>query len=354
VWIWKTADPTMGQDADVKISLQGRDIFPWDNALHAGRLVLAGKNRVAVWDALPLNGEAPSYTITGRLGSFLFRELKGVALDSAYFYLADADGRIGMWRGLPRSADAEPLLVFQEPAAPLNHLHSDGTWLCAAAHAGATAVYVHRVADLAALRTAPYRTITRTAQLPLNLASGAITFGGSLAVANTSGNAVYLWKSIDDAPDPARAVVLGQSSMSDTEPGIGDDRLFMPASLCMLGNDLWVGELKFSSRVLRFRSGITGLHPSEAGPADILRFETVAPNPARDLITARLRRGGHEAVDVSLVDALGRVVARQSLPSGVSDPIFRFPVGHLPAGVYHLQAAAASLRAARAVMISGR
>lgn len=354
VWIWKTADPTMGQAADVRISLQGRDIFPWDNALHGGRLVLAGKNRVAVWDALPLNGEAPSYTISNHLGSFEFRELKGVALDSMYFYLADADGRIGMWRGLPRSADAEPFLVFRAPASPLNHLHSDGTWLCAAAHTGATAVYVHRVADLAAQRTIPYRTITRTAQLPLNLASGAITFGGSLAVANTSGNAVYLWKNIDDVPDPSRAVVLGQSSVSETEPGIGDDRLFMPASLCMLGNDLWVGELKFSSRILRFRSGITGVIDTEPDPATTLHFQTVAPNPARDLLTAQLSYDGHETVAVSLVDALGRVVDRVVLSSGVSDPIFRFSIGHLPAGVYHLQAFSASSRVVRAVVIGGR
>lgn len=89
------------------------------------------------------------------------------------------------------------------------------------------------------------------------------------------------------------------------------------------------------------------------GATPVLALD-VYPQPASELLTARLSLPSPAPVDIALVDALGRVVARQSSPSGVSDPIIRFPVAHLPAGVYHLQATAASLRVARAVVLRGK
>ncbi len=63
LWIWKTVSPQSGQAPDVRIPLWNPnivDIAPWDIALHNGRLVLAGQNKIAVWNSLPLHGEPPS------------------------------------------------------------------------------------------------------------------------------------------------------------------------------------------------------------------------------------------------------------------------------------------------------
>jgi hypothetical protein len=64
---------------------------------------------------------------------------------------------------------------------------------------------------------------------------------------------VVVWSSIDDAingnpPD----VVLGQQNLQDTSPAIGQNRLFRPRGLALYGNKLWVGEYKFSGRLVEF------------------------------------------------------------------------------------------------------
>jgi hypothetical protein len=47
-------------------------------------------------------------------------------------------------------------------------------------------------------------------------------------------------------------VVLGEKDLEDTTPEIGKDKLFWPAGISFDGNYLWVGEFKFSGRILRF------------------------------------------------------------------------------------------------------
>ncbi|MBM3293402.1 MAG: hypothetical protein FJY82_02635 [Candidatus Aminicenantes bacterium] len=253
VWMWRSLPSSSGQAPDVKISLKQLDLAPWDNALWKDHLVIAGKKKIAIWNALPWDGEAPARVISDRIGRVSFQELRGVALDDDRFYLADVDGTISVWSSLPETGYEEPILTFKAPGHPLNHLHSDGTYLCAAVQSGSENILVYRVADMkSGVDIKPYRTVGRSQNLPLNLPAEAITFGGSLAIANTNGSAVYLWQDIATAGDPAKAVVLGQPSLADTEPGIGRNRLFWPGSLAVSGHLLWVGEFKFSSRILQF------------------------------------------------------------------------------------------------------
>ena len=53
------------------------------------------------------------------------------------------------------------------------------------------------------------------------------------------------------APD----AVLGAESLRDTDPEIGRDSVFWPNRLAYDGDYLWVGEFKFSGRLLRFSPG---------------------------------------------------------------------------------------------------
>ena len=50
---------------------------------------------------------------------------------------------------------------------------------------------------------------------------------------------------------PADAL-LGASDTQDRTPGIARNKLFMPGSLAWGGGYLWVGEFKFSTRILRY------------------------------------------------------------------------------------------------------
>jgi hypothetical protein len=61
---------------------------------------------------------------------------------------------------------------------------------------------------------------------------------------------VLIWRNIEDAILGKGAdVTLGIKSW---RPEIGKDRLFWPAVPSFDGDYLWLGEIKFSGRILRF------------------------------------------------------------------------------------------------------
>jgi hypothetical protein len=118
--------------------------------------VLAGKRKVAIWDSLPLAGEGPPRVFSERIGPVQFNELRGVALDDRYLYLADNNGTISAWNGLPVSGNENPIRTFQAPGTPPNHLNSDGTYLCLTMQSHPHAINICRVADIAASGDSPH------------------------------------------------------------------------------------------------------------------------------------------------------------------------------------------------------
>ncbi len=49
-----------------------------------------------------------------------------------------------------------------------------------------------------------------------------------------------------------RDAFLGAADVGDVRAGLGRNKLFMPGSLAHDGTNLWVGEFKSSTRILRF------------------------------------------------------------------------------------------------------
>jgi DNA-binding beta-propeller fold protein YncE len=261
---------------------------PWDNELHGTTLALAGRSSVSIWKKLPLNGESPDIVLRGRIGSAELGELTGVAFDDKYFYLSDRRNEcIYVWEGIP-NPDSEPKFTLKMRSP--GRLTSDGSYLCAAPFEG-NGIQLWRVSDFAArdgaqlsnLREREGRTSTRgldsRAPEPLtlggrgqfNLPSECLIAAGRLFVANRSFNRVDVWNRVEDALDgrPADAL-LGASDAQDRKPGIERNKLFMPGSLAWGGGYLWVGEFKFSTRILRFSPQVTaaraGHAPRNAGP----------------------------------------------------------------------------------------
>ncbi|MBM3889051.1 MAG: hypothetical protein FJ388_07980 [Verrucomicrobia bacterium] len=218
----------------------------WDNALHGSTLALAGKQTVYVWKKLPLNGEPPDVELSGRIGSVELREVGGVALDDRYFYLGDRQaGAIYVWEGVP-TPDSEPkfTLNVERPG----RLSSDGTWLAAAPFEGQS-INLWRVADL--------RSDAQPTRLGghghFNLPGKCVVSQGHVFVADTCFSRVHVWHRIEDALTgrPADAL-LGAADNQDRRPEIGRNKLFWPGSVAFGGGYLWVGEFKFSTRILRF------------------------------------------------------------------------------------------------------
>jgi hypothetical protein len=346
IWIWKTLPQKSGLAPEVKIPVRSFNLAPWDNALHNGRLVVAGKERVAVWNALPLNGEAPSYVLSNKIGSVPLRDLRGVALDERFFYLAEANGALAIWNGLPRTGNEEPFVQLMLANTPLNHLHSDGTYFCVTAQSSQPAVYVYRVADVVAGgNLQPFKTVDRNAGLPLNQAASAMTFAGSLAVANRGNNSVLLWQDVADAGDPNKVVVLGQPGLNSTAPSIGVNRLFMPSAVAAHDNFLWVGEGKFSSRLLRYSYGsTTGVAADQLAVAGYQLAQNY-PNPfwsgaasRHPATTIRFTLPQPEQVTLKVFNALGQEVKtliHARLEAGAHSVMF--DATGLPSGVYFYQ-----------------
>ena len=110
---------------------------------------------------------------------------------------------------------------------------------------------IYDVNDLSS-DTAPIATIGGPGKT--NLPQHAIVKHGMLFVADTCNNRVLIWNRVEEAisgkwpPD----AVLGKPGLEDARPAIGRSSLFFPGALSFDGNYLWVGEFKFSNRILRF------------------------------------------------------------------------------------------------------
>jgi len=242
LYVWSSLPDESGAHPDYVYDLPEA---PWDNALHEDTLVLAGKQTVFIWDGLPLDGSLPDQIIRSSMGSVNFGELLGVALDDRYFYLSDKiNNQIYVWEGIPGESS--------EPAFTLNlegpgRLSSDGTYLAVAAteRGPGGSVVIYRIDDL----------ITGNPAVILNgdfnLPQGVNVWNGHLFVGDTGHNVVQIWTAIEDAigGKPADLIFGTQSNV----PLIGSRTLFWPAVPVFDGSYLWVGEFKFSERLLRFR-----------------------------------------------------------------------------------------------------
>lgn len=236
--VWKQLPDESNAHPDVVY----HNIGGWDNALYDGTFVIVGGNRkdtVTIWNDLPF-GQDPDAVYQGGIGSVTFKELMGVALDGKYLYIADKQAdKIYVWEGIP-SEDDEPVYTLQSDE-PLR-LSSDGTTLAV------TRTFAHSI-DLYEVDNLEADPVSVGGQGVFNLPQGAEVADGHLFIGDTNFSYVHVWEDIADAlaGKPAE-IKLGQGG----DPMIGIDTLFWPAVPAFDGSYLWVGEFKFSGRLLRF------------------------------------------------------------------------------------------------------
>jgi hypothetical protein len=244
LYVWKNLPDESGAKPDIVYELPAS---PWDNALYGQTLALAARQRVFIWRSLPLDGRLPDIVFNERIGEVVFEELRGVAIDGNYFYLADrAAGRIYVWEGIP-DEDSNPkfILTTDEPW----RLSSDGDYL-AVTSTQQSSIKIYSLADLSS-DSQPY---VLGEPGYFNLPEGATVAEGHLFVADTVFNRVLIWDKVEDVLSGKDAsIVLGADKLgARPDPAIGRDKLFWPAAISFDGSYLWVGEFKFSERILRF------------------------------------------------------------------------------------------------------
>jgi hypothetical protein len=245
LYVWRKLPDESGAHPDIVYTMP----FPFppvQSALWKNTLVLAGWTTVYVWTRLPLDGNLPDYTFAGGIGSVKFQDLRGVAYDGRYFYLADRGaGKIYIWDGLP-SAASEPkaVLAVSQP----ERLSTDGTWLVVTP-SEAQPILFYRVADLFG-NPQPVSIGKGLFNLPMH----GLATHGRLFVADKGNNRILMWDKIEDAVAGRDAnSILGLPT--DRAPATRRAGLFWPSALSFDGSYLWVGEFKFSTRLPRFSLG---------------------------------------------------------------------------------------------------
>lgn len=215
---------------------------PWGAALWKESLALAGHRTVYLWTKLPLKGEMPDVTLRHRL----FKDVRGVAMDDGFFYVSDVEAnKVYVWKGVPGERD-EPAatLAFDHPA----RLSSDGTWLAVCPMMGHQ-VHLYRVGEWG--KHEVVGGVGKYNGLP-----SAQVRDGRLFMADGGFSRVHVWNRVEDAIAGKRAdALLGASSFDEKKPECARDKLHYPAAVWYDGAYLWVGETKFSERLLRFSPG---------------------------------------------------------------------------------------------------
>ena len=242
--VWPELPTTDGQKPSTTYDLS---FAPWASARMEEGLVLAGQSTVMAWRSPPL-GQPADVVLERTIGSVGLDDLRGVAYDGTYFYLSSQPrGRIYVWRGLPTSTTSPVAeIAIDQPG----RMSSDGRYL-AVAYAGIGGGV--RLYDVATITSSTPRSSQVGQGLGINLPQGVTLASGGLFIADTNSNRVLAWRSVDDAyqgrqPD----AVLGADDLRARTPAIGQATLFWPGTVAFDGTRLWVGEFKFSNRIVRY------------------------------------------------------------------------------------------------------
>ncbi|HOI31064.1 MAG TPA: T9SS type A sorting domain-containing protein [Melioribacteraceae bacterium] len=344
LWLWKTINPSSGQAPDIKIDLESTNLGLNDNAIYNNKLVAAGfrgnLSSVGIWNSLPVNGELPSKIFFDKIGNVQFKDLMGIALDSIFFYLGQSDGNIYIWRNIPTTGDENYYVNIKLPSDALQQLNSDGEYFCATTYGG---VFIFKVSDIVNGNLDPYKQVLPIFgpdffKFPLNMPMSAVTNNGSLAIVSNGSHAVYLWKNIEDAGDPDKVIILGQESLNKIGPSIGKNRLFMPAAMCAYKNQLWIGEYKFSSRLLRFSYYDPTELLNDSEIPDKYKLSQNYPNPFNPTTTISFSIPESQFISLMVYDILGReistLVNEEKQPGNYK---VNFDGSNLSSGVYYYQ-----------------
>ena len=242
---WDETPESSGQTPDKVIDIQDEVIAL---AEHDGTIVVAGKwDGLKVWEnRTPCDGSPADKTFRSTVGSIDTGNLQSIAYDNKYFYLLDGNGSLHVWKDIPAEGD-EP--KFSRELNTFDGiLYSDGKHLSISGMDAFKFIKVSKLSEDGALEE------IQTSDRPQMIGHGIIK-DGQVFISDLSQNRVMAWQDLGaavagDDPD----AILGADDLKDTDPDKTKNGLFWPLRLDVDGERLWVGEYKFSGRVLSYQA----------------------------------------------------------------------------------------------------
>jgi len=244
-------------DADIYTIGSGKNsICAYDNALYC-----TSQDSIMKWNSLPeRENQRPDFTLSQP-------SLKNASIDTdennIYVYDAmaakvsvwsknsfDKGNKIPDWQ-LSTGASEQAL----GPRQGSSQISSDGVHL-AVADGNYSRVLIWKLPieqnNQEPILVLGGRSLTSPPKLKLSLPQGVVVWHNNLFVADTGNNRVLIWSQFPNNQDDMPDIILGQKDFQNTLPSNSQDGLFQPSFMAYDGHFLWVGEFKWSDRLLRF------------------------------------------------------------------------------------------------------
>ena len=151
-YIYNHLPDKSGTLPDKIIDTRSFNLFAWDHVLYKN--ILPQRENPLLQSGMTLDKIhlRPDIQFNNQIGTAVFTDLKGIALDSNFLYLADRSGKVYIWKGIPSDQSTNPDFTFDYGAVELSRLSSDGEYfLC---YAAVTSCNLHlQVTDLFTIRS---------------------------------------------------------------------------------------------------------------------------------------------------------------------------------------------------------
>ncbi len=235
--IWKQLPGSSGAQPD--IVMRRFDQAPWDLVVEGKELYLVGGNSVFGWSDIEatINSGNYSFDLNAKsIGNVTFQNAIGIAYNGTYFAVADAGANtIYIWEGVPGTSD--------NPAYSLPNLTSLGridmndTHLAIGCYPGGSSF---KVLELSTLSSPSYQTV------PGQDCPSEVSFNEKGFFISGDDNIIG-WNSVQDALSGASPTMSFGGRTDKTNIGTK-----MATGIGWDGKHFWVGEFKFSNRLLGF------------------------------------------------------------------------------------------------------
>lgn len=257
VQVYKNLPDENSSDADIfTIGAGKNNICAYDSQLYC-----TAENSITRWNTMPdQENQRPDFTLRqpGLVNA-------SISVDNQNIYVYDASvAKVLIWHKdsfnkgnnqpdwILSTEDSEPLLG---PRQGSSQVSSDGVHL-AVADGNYSRVLIWEL-PIKQDNQQPAlilggRNLNNPPKLKLNLPQGVVVWQDRLFIADTSDNRVLIWSKFPQTQNDMPDIVLGQKDFYGNLPSNAQDGLFMPSFMAFDGHFLWVGEFKWSDRLLRF------------------------------------------------------------------------------------------------------
>jgi hypothetical protein len=235
--IWKQLPGSSGATPD--IVMRRFDQPPWDLVVHGKEIYLAGGNSVFGWSDIEntINTGNYSFDLNEKsIGNITFQGVRGIAYNGSYFAVADSGSdTIYIWEGVPGKSD-NPTYSLPN-LTNLGRIDMNDTHLAIGCYPGGSSFKVLALSSL----SAPSYQIVPGQDCPSEVSFNEKGFF------IPSDDKIIGWNSISDALAGSSPTMSFGGGTDKTNRGTK-----MASGIGWDGYHFWVGEYKFSNRLLGF------------------------------------------------------------------------------------------------------